>query len=156
VTTTATASTTFDTTVAGSATKTGIVIPENCMEQLAAGKRPAVHVDLNGYRYRSTVAVMGGQFMVGVSAAVREATRLQAGDSVRVTLTVAETPRDVNVPADFASALAADTAASAFFRSLSNSLQRYHVDTINGAKTSETRQRRIDKAIELFRAGKKR
>jgi hypothetical protein len=156
VTTTATASTTFDTTVAGSATKTGIVIPEQSIAALGAGKRPAVHVDLNGYRYRSTVAVMGGEYMVGVSAAVREATRLQAGDSVRVTLTVADTPRDVDVPDDFAAALAADAAASAFFPTLSNSVQRYHVDTINDAKTPETRQRRIEKAIALFQAGKKR
>ena len=156
MTTTAAATTTFDTTVAGSATKTGIVIPEQSIAELGAGKRPAVHVDLDGYAYRSTVAVMGGQYMVGVSAAVREATGLCAGDSVRVTLTVAASAREVDVPADFAAALAADPAASAFFPTLSNSLQRYHVDTINGAKTAETRQRRIDKAIALFQAGKKR
>src|SRR5690242_2193384 len=78
-------STTFETTVAGSATKTGIVIPEESISELGAGKRPAVQVDLNGYCYRSTVAVMSGQYMVGVSAAVRQATGLQAGDSVRVT-----------------------------------------------------------------------
>src|SRR3954454_9370835 len=154
--TTATTSTTFETTLAGSATKTGIVVPEQSIAELGAGKRPAVHVDLNGYSYRSTVAVMGGQYMVGVSAAVRDATGLRAGDSVRVTLTVADTPRDVDVPADFAAALAADAAAAAFFPTLSNSLQRYHVDTINEAKTAETRHRRIDKAVALFRAGKKR
>jgi uncharacterized protein YdeI (YjbR/CyaY-like superfamily) len=131
-------------------------VPDDCISELGAGRRPAVHVDLNGYRYRSTVAVMGGRYMVGVSAAVREATRLQAGDSARVTLTVADTPREVNLPDDFAVALAADPAASAFFPTLSNSLQRYHVDTINEAKTAETRQRRIDKAIALFQAGKKR
>jgi hypothetical protein len=156
VTRSAAASTTFETTIAGSATKTGIVVPEQAITELGAGKRPAVHVDLNGYGYRSTVAVMGGQYMVGVSAAIREATGLRAGDEVRVTLTLADSPRDVDVPADFAAALAADPAAGAFFPTLSNSLQRYHVDTINGAKTAETRQRRIDKAIALFQAGKKR
>jgi uncharacterized protein YdeI (YjbR/CyaY-like superfamily) len=44
----------------------------------------------------------------------------------------------------------------AFFEKLSNSLQRYHIDNINGAKTPETRQRRIEKAIALFREGKQR
>jgi uncharacterized protein YdeI (YjbR/CyaY-like superfamily) len=115
-----------------------------------------VHVDLNGYSYRSTVAVMGGAYLVGVSAAVRSATGLDAGHDVRVTLTVAETPREVDVPDDFAEALAADDRAGAFFATLSNSLQRYHVDTVNAAKTAETRQRRIDKAVALFRAGTKR
>ncbi len=149
-------STAFNTTVVGSEGKTGIVIPEQAMDELGAGRRPPVHVDVNGYRYRSTVAVMGGSCMVSVSADVRNATGLQAGDPVRVTLTVADTPREVNVPDDFAAALAADDEAARFFATLSNSLQRYHVDTINGAKTAETRQRRIDKALALFREGKKR
>jgi len=46
--------------------------------------------------------------------------------------------------------------AGAFFAKLSNSLQRYHVDTIEAAKTAETRQRRVEKLISLFRAGRKR
>ena len=91
--------------------------------------------------------------MVGVSAAVRTATGLTA---VRVTLTLAQSPREVEVPPDLAAALAADEVAGAFFAGLSNSLQRYHVDTITGAKTAETRQRRLDRAVELFRSGRKR
>jgi uncharacterized protein YdeI (YjbR/CyaY-like superfamily) len=39
---------------------------------------------------------------------------------------------------------------------LSNSLQRYHVGNVNGAKSADTRQRRIDKAVALFLAGKQR
>ena len=76
--------------------------------------------------------------------------------AIRVTLTVADTPREVAVPADLAAALAAEPACADFFATLSNSLQRYHVDTINGAKTDETRQRRIEKSLALFREGKKR
>jgi uncharacterized protein YdeI (YjbR/CyaY-like superfamily) len=73
-----------------------------------------------------------------------------------VTLTVADAPPAVNVPEDFAQALAADERARTFFGKLSNSLQRYHVDNINAAKSAETRQRRIDKATALFREGKQR
>jgi hypothetical protein len=146
----------FETTVAGSGGKTGIVIPEAAIEQLGAGRRPAVHVEVNGYTYRSTVAVMGGRYLVGVSAVVRDATGLQAGDPVRVALTVATTPREVDMPQALAEALAGDDEARAFFATLSNSLQRYHADTINAAKTEETRQRRVQKALALFREGKKR
>jgi hypothetical protein len=146
----------FETTLAGSGGKTGIVVPESVVTELGAGRRPAVHVEVNGYTYRSTVAVMGGQYMIGVSAQVREAAGVAAGDVLRVCLTVADTPREVDVPPDLAAALAADPAAGAFFSTLSNSLQRYHVDTVTGAKTPETRQRRIDKALALFRAGTKR
>ena len=147
---------TFETTVAVTGNNTGIVVPEEAIGQLAAGKRPPVLVNVNGYEYRSTVGVMGGKHMISVSAAVRNATGLKGGDRIRVTVTVADTPREVTVPADFAAALAADAQASVFFGTLSNSMQRYHVDTITAAKSAGTRQRRIDKAIALFRAGQQR
>ena len=149
-------SVTFETTVAASGNNTGIVVPDEVIERLAAGKRPPVLVSVNGYEYRNTVAVMGGRHMISISAAVRNATGLKGGDPIRVTLTVADTAREVDVPADFAAALAADERATAFFGKLSNSMQRYHVDSINAAKNADTRQRRIDKAIALFLDGKQR
>ena len=148
-------SATFETTVAARGNNTGIVVPDEVIEQLAAGKRPPVVVDVNGYEYRSTVAVMGGTHMIGISAAIRQATGLKGGDPIRVALTVADAPREVDAPEDFVAALkTADV--TGFFEQLSNSLQRYHVDSVNGAKTAETRQRRIDKAVGLFRDGKQR
>ena len=156
MTTDAQPSVSFETTLAGSGGRTGVVVPDAVIDRLGAGRRPAVHVELNGHRYRSTVAVMGGQCMFGVSAAVREATGLQAGDPVSVALTVATSPREVDVPADLETALAQDAQVQAFFAGLSNSLQRYHVDNVRSARTPETRQRRIDQAVQLFREGRKR
>jgi hypothetical protein len=123
---------------------------------LGAGKRPPVVVDVNGYEYRSTVAVMSGTYMIGFSAAHRAATGLTGGDAIRVTLRVADSPRAVEMPGDFAAALHRDEAAHRFFDDLPNSLQRYHVDNVNAAKSAETRQRRIDKAVNLFLEGKRR
>jgi antitoxin component of MazEF toxin-antitoxin module len=151
-----TARVTFDTTVAATGNNTGIVVPEEMIEQLGAGGRPAVVVNLNGYQYPSTVGVMGGRHLISISAAVRKDTGLKAGDAIHVVLTLADGPREVNVPGDLTAALSADPTAGAFFATLSNSLQRYHVDNINAAKSAETRQRRIDKAISLFRQGKQR
>jgi hypothetical protein len=149
-------SVTFETTVAVTGNNTGIVVPEEAIEQLAAGKRPPVLINVNGYEYQSTVGVMGGRCMISISAAVRKATGLKGGDAIRVTLAVADTPREATVPADFAAALAADEQAGEFFGKLSNSMQRYHLDNITAAKSADTRQRRIDKAIALFRDGKQR
>jgi hypothetical protein len=146
----------FDTNVTAIGNNTGIVVPDNLIECLGAGRRPAVIVNINGYQYRNTVGVMGGKHMISISAAVRKETGLTGGDPIHVTLTLADAPREVEVPGDFAAALTADADAEAFFGKLSNSLQRYHVDTINAAKTAGTRQRRIEKAISLFREGKKR
>jgi hypothetical protein len=156
MTATAPASVTFRTTVAARGNNTGIEVPDELVEQLGAGRRPPVVVDLDGYTYRTTVGVMGGICMVGVSAAVRKATGLTGGAPVRVTLTVADAPREVDVPAELAAALAADETAGAFFATLSNSLQRYHCDNVAGARSPETQQRRIDKALALFREGKQR
>ena len=146
---------TFETTLTASGNNTGIVVPDDVVERLGRGKRPAVLVDLNGHEYRSTVAVMGGRYLLPVSAAVRAAAGVAAGDAVTVTLWVADTPREVDVPADLAAALDAH-GVRGFFDGLSNSLQRYHVDTVNAAKAPETRQRRIDKAVALFRDGRQR
>jgi hypothetical protein len=143
----------FDTVVTANGNNTGVVVPDNLIERLGAGRRPAVVVNLNGFEYRNTVGVMGGQHMISISAAIRKQTGLKGGDPIHVTLTVADRPREINIPDDFADALAADPIARAFFETLSNSMQRYHIDNINAAKTDTTRQRRIDKAISLFRDG---
>jgi len=151
-----TASVKFDTTVAATGNNTGIVVPDELIERLGAGRRPAVVVNVNGYEYRNTVGVMGGKHMVSISAAVRKEIGLKGGDPISVKLTIADTPRLVDVPDDLASALAAEPDVAAFFSKLSNSLQRYHVDNINGAKNPETRQRRVEKAVSLFQQGKQR
>ncbi len=146
----------FETTLTGFGNNTGIVVPPDAIEALGAGKRPPVDVDLNGYRYRSTIGAMKGQSMLSVSSAVRNDTGLVAGDPVTVSLTLNETAREVDIPDDFGAALRRHPGTEAFFAALSNSLQRYHLDQIMGAKSDETRQRRIDKAIQLFLDGKKR
>jgi hypothetical protein len=151
-----TASVAFDTTVTATGGNTGIVVPDELIESLGAGRRPAVVVNVNGYEYHNTVGVMGGRHMISISAAVRKDTGLKGGDEIHVVLTLAEGPREVAVPDDLAAALSADPAAGEFFASLSNSLRRYHVDNVNAAKTAETRQRRIDKALSLFQQGKQR
>jgi len=81
---------------------------------------------------------------------------VQGGDPINVTLTLNQTTRDVEPPDDFAAALRANPRTEEFFGALPNSLQRFHIDQITGAKSDETRQRRIDKAVGLFLEGKKR
>lgn len=129
-------------------TATGIQIPDKVIEKLGAGKRPPVRVTINGQSYRSTVAVMGGRFMVGVSAENRAKTGVAGGDEVDVEIALDIAPREVTVPADFAKALKANPAAKARFDALSYSKKQAFVVSIEGAKTQETRERRIEKAVE--------
>ena len=140
----------------GGKTATGIHIPDDVIEALGAGKKPPVKMTVNGYSYRSTVATMDGKFMVGFSAEHRAASGLGAGDEVEVDIEVDTEPRTVELPADFQAALEAEPRAKATFDKLSNSLKGYHVSQVTGAKTDETRQRRIEKSIATLREGKPR
>lgn len=146
----------FETTLSAFGNNTGIEVPDDVISALGAGKRPPVMVQVNGHGFQTTVGVMGGKSLIPVNAALRKETGLAAGDHLHVTLTVADSPREVVVPDDLAAALAAEPACAEFFAGLSNSLQRYHVDQVTGAKTPETRQKRIEKALALFREGIKR
>ena len=147
----------FRTTILqGDKTATGIRVPDEVVEALAAGKRPAVTVTINGFTYRSTIAVMGGAYMVGVSAQNRAGARVAGGDEVDVDLELDRAPRDVAVPADFAAALDAEPNARHTFDGLSNSNKGWHVLSIEGAKTDETRHRRIARSVEALREGRVR
>jgi hypothetical protein len=137
-------------------TATGINVPPDVVEALGAGKRPRVTVTINGHTYRSSVAVLGGRYMLGVSAENRAAAGVEGGDEVDVELELDSAPRAVTVPPDFASALAAEPAAQATFEGLSYSNKSWHVLQVDGAKTDETRQRRIARSVDALRAGKVR
>lgn len=129
-------------------TATGIEVPAEVVAGLGGGKRPKVLVTLNGYTYRSSIASMGGRAMIGVSAAVREASGVAAGDELEVAVELDTAPRTVEVPDDLATALAAAPGARAAFDALSYTNQRQYVEGVEGAKTEATRQRRIAKCVE--------
>lgn len=137
-------------------TATGIHIPDEVVAALGAGKRPAVRVTIRGYTYRNSVAVMGGEYWVGVSAEHRAASGVAAGDELEVGLELDSALREVSVPADFAAALDAEPEARRTFDSLSYSNRSWHVLSVEGAKTQETRQRRIAKSVTALREGRAR
>ena len=138
-------------------TATGFVVPPEVVQSLGAGKRPPVVVTLNGtYTYRNTVAIYGDTYLLGVSAEHRAAAGVQAGDELEVDLELDTAPREVTVPADFQAALDAERAAQTTWDGLSYSNRSWHVLNIEGAKTEETRQRRIEKSIATLREGKPR
>ena len=137
-------------------TAVGFSVPEDVVVALGKGKRPPVNVTINGYTYRSTVAPMGGGYMVGVSAENRAAAGVSGGETHDIELTLDTAPREVELPGDFAAALARDPEARRTFDGLSPSNKGYHVTLIDGAKTDETRQRRIERSITTLHEGRPR
>lgn len=136
-------------------TATGIPVPEDVVESLGAGKKPSVQVTVGEYSYRSTIGSMGGKFMIPLSAEHRKGAGIAAGDEVDVNIELDTEPRELNVPADFLEALEHETEAKHFFDGLSYSNKRRFVLSIEGAKTAETRKRRIDKAVVTLKEGRK-
>lgn len=132
---------------------TGFTIPEGIVEGFSQGKRPPVRVTINGYTYRNTVAVMGGQYMIGVAAEHREKAGISAGDVITVELALDTEPRVVVMPDDLAQALATHAAARAHYERLSYTNRKEIVRSIEEAKSDATRQRRIAKAVETLRDG---
>jgi hypothetical protein len=133
---------------------TGIVVPDEIVDKLGASRKPKVSVTLKGYTYRSTVAVMGGKYMLPLAREHRDAAGVKGGDKVEVLLELDTAPREVEVPKDFAAALkkaglAKDFAALAFTH------RKEHVRAIEEAKAPETRLRRIEKAVAMVQAKKK-
>jgi Bacteriocin-protection, YdeI or OmpD-Associated/Domain of unknown function (DUF1905) len=141
---------TFSTHLSGQIGKpTGIEVPPKIIAALGTAKTPAVQVSLSGYSYRSKVGVMGGKFMIPVSAAHREAAGLTAGDALEVSLELDLEPRTTEVPADLAVALAA-AGTGEMFAALAPSKRKEHVRQVEDARTPETRERRIAKIVALL------
>jgi hypothetical protein len=128
----------------------GIVVPDAVVEELGAGRRPAVTVTVLGYTYRSTIARMGDQFLIGLSKENRQAAGISDEETLTVTLEVDRAPRDVDVPDDLVSALH-EAGVSVGWDRLAPSARKELVRQVTTAKKPETRTGRIAKAVESAR-----
>jgi hypothetical protein len=150
-----TSSVRFRTTILQSGKTTlGFEVPPDAVEGLGAGKRPPVRVTINGYTYRSSIAVLQGRYMIGVSAENRAPAGVTGGEDVDVELELDTAPREVSVPPDLAAALNAEPVARQTFDGLSYSNKSWHTTQVEGAKSTDTRARRIEKSIAALREGR--
>jgi hypothetical protein len=131
---------------------TGFQVPQEIVDGLNGGGRPKVVVTLNGHTWRSSIARMGGSYWLGVSAENRAGAGVEGGQVLDVTVQLDTAERTVTIPEDLAAALEREPAAKAAWDGLSFSHQRRHVEHIDGAKTAETRARRVAKAVEMLAA----
>jgi Bacteriocin-protection, YdeI or OmpD-Associated/Domain of unknown function (DUF1905) len=129
-------------------------------EQVAAvgegAKRFPVIASVNGYTWRTSVARMGGEFLVGLNKEVRTGAGVQAGDTVSLELKLDTEPRTVEVPPALAEALDADPQAKATFEGLAFTHRKEFARWIEEAKREETRARRVTQALDMIRTGRTR
>ncbi|MFE6971687.1 YdeI/OmpD-associated family protein [Isoptericola sp. NPDC057653] len=145
---------TFTTTLlATGGNNVGLPVPDDVVAAFDRGRRVPVVVTIDdGYTYRTTVSSMGGRFLVSFNAETRRATGRGAGDEVAVRLELDDAPRTVDVPPALAAALADRPDAAAAWAALSASRQKAHALSVDGAKTDETRDRRVAKVLESLTA----
>ncbi|MFU8853605.1 YdeI/OmpD-associated family protein [Micromonospora sp. SL1-18] len=137
-------------------TATGVPVPEHVIDALGGGRRPRVNVTLNGYAFQTGLGTMSGQVMIPVSAAIRSATGITAGDRLDVEIELATEPAPVAVPEDLRAALATDPETQAFFDGLTTSQQRGYTEWIEQAKKVDTRQRRLAQTVEALHGRRSR
>lgn len=126
------------------------------VEQVFGKKRVKVKAFVEGEPYRGSLVRMGGpDHMLGILKGIREKTGKDIGDEVEVSVEEDLDERVVAVPSDLKRALKASPAAATFFKQLAYSHQREYVRWIEEAKRAETRQARIDKALQMLVQGKK-
>lgn len=133
---------------------TGIEIPFD-VEAVFGAKRVPVKAVINKAEYRGSIVRMGGKYMLGIPKAFREAAGINAGEHIVVTLQRDTDERTVAVPEDFAVALGRGGLRETF-DAMSYTHRKEHVRAIEEAKAPETRLRRIEKAVDMIAATKKK
>lgn len=137
-------------------TTAGFEVPEEVVERLGGGGHPKVSVTVDGFTFRTSIAKMGGRFLLGVSVERRAQSGIEPGQVFDVDVALDTAPREVEVPDDLAAALAADVRAKKFWDTLSHSKQSWHVDQVTSAKKAETRTARVEKSVAMLRDGRAR
>jgi hypothetical protein len=129
----------------------GFEIPDDVVERLGGGRRPKVVVTVGTHTWRSSIANMGGTFMLGVSVANREAAGVAAGQTLDVDLELDEAPRTVELPEDLAAELVADPAVGTAWEAWSFTRRKEAARSLLEAKKPETRSRRLAKVLAELR-----
>ena len=132
-------------------TATGMAVPADVVESLGGGKKPAVTVTVGGFTYRSSIASMGGRFLIPLSAERRTAAGVSAGDQVEVDVELDTAPRTVEVPDDLAAALDREPGLRERFDAMAFTHRNEHVRAVESAKADATRQRRLAAVVAAMR-----
>jgi hypothetical protein len=147
----------FRTTLVPRGPAAAVVLDDEQVAQVGEGKkRFPVVATVNGYTWRTSVARMGGEFLLGLNGEVRTGAAVEAGDEVDVEVELDTAPREVDVPSELAEALAGDPIAGAAYEKLAFTHRKEYARWVAEAKREETKERRVAQALEMLREGRTR
>lgn len=132
-----------------------VIVPFD-VEEIYGKKRVKIIATIDDERYQGSLVRMGTpHYILIILKAIRAKIGKQAGDIVEVSIQEDTAPRVVTVAEDFQQVMDATPGISAFFKALSYTYQKEYVQWIESAKRAATRERRINRAVELMKMGKK-
>lgn len=130
-----------------------IPVPSDVAAKLGLKGMPKIQAVIAGRPYRGSLMPMGdGTYCLGILKSIQEAAGVGFGDSVEVLLELDTAPRTVEPPADLARAMAGDKKMAANWENLSFTNKKEMARSLEEAKKSETRERRLTAAIAKLRA----
>jgi len=147
---------TFTTTLVTRGPGIAVVLDDDVAVVGEGAKRFPVAATVNDHTWRTTVVRMRGEFLLGLSKDVREQARVRAGERTEATVALDTEERTVEVPAPLADALTRDGAASAAWERLAYTHRKEFARWVAEAKRDETCERRVERALEMLRAGETR
>src|SRR5579863_858089 len=142
--------------------------PFDVVEVFGTRARVPVRGTINGYPFRSSLMPMGdclqgkgtsptptSSHMMPVCKALRDGAGVKPGDTVSVVMERDEGERIVEAPPLLKKQMAKSKTAQANWEKLSFTNKKEIARSINSAKQEETRQRRLAKAMDILKTGKK-
>ena len=128
-----------------------IEIPFDVEKEFGA-KRVKVKAKFDNVDYRGSIVRMGMPcFMIGLTKEIRKKIDKGIGDTVSVEIEKDEEERIIEIPMDFKERIERDNNVKEFWNTLSFSMQKKYVTWITSAKKEETRNKRINEAIEKLK-----
>jgi hypothetical protein len=134
---------------------TGFYAPFDVPSTFGTRARVPVRGTINGYPFRSSFMPMGGGYCIVVNKAMREGAKVKAGDEVEVILERDTEQRTVAAPAELKKELAKNKKASDAWDGSAYTVKKEMALSITGAKQEETKKRRLAKAMDVLKSGKK-
>ncbi len=140
----------------GIGTWTYLSIPPEISASFGSKGQVRVKGTINGFPYHTTALPTGdGTHYLVVAKEIRDQIHATQGDKVKITLELDLAARQIETPPDLEAAFSNNPDARLTYETLAYSHQKAYVNWINDARQAGTRQRRIEKALELLALGKK-
>ena len=132
-----------------------IMFPYNVEEAFGTKGQVKINATFDGVPYRGSLANMGHGHIVILRKDIKAQVGKDHGDTVSVTIQKDTGTRIVEVPKELQSAFKLNPEAEAFYNSLSYTNRKEYATWIDTAKKEATKERRLNKRIEMLLNGVK-